>query len=154
MIIVGQKDRVMRWVVDRVTGTLFHDYEAIGIERGGELIGGVIVHDYVPNARCSMTCAGDGGSWLNRHFLPFLFHYVFEQLQCNVVIISIDSKNDKSLRLMKHIGFSECCTVKNGGVDSDLVILEMQKTSCKYLQRREALGVNQHGQASESTAST
>jgi len=133
LIIIGQKDRVSRFVQERTGGT-FYDYEAIGIEKNGVLIGGVVIDEYVENTRCAMACAGDGGRWLSRGFLPIVFDYVFRQLACKVVIITIESSNEKSIKLMKHIGFLPVYTVRYGGSNGcDLIIFEMQKNDCKYI---------------------
>jgi RimJ/RimL family protein N-acetyltransferase len=132
LIVIGQKERVADFIEQR-TGGKYYDYEAIGIEKSGVLVGGVLIYDYVENTRCAMSCAGDGGRWITREFLPIVFDYVFRQLQCKVVIITIESSNYKSLKLMNHIGFKELCRIKNAGTDCDLIVLEMQKTDCKYL---------------------
>ena len=133
MIIIGQKERVARFVQERTGGT-YYDYEAIGIEKNGVLIGGVVIDGYIENSRCSMACAGDGGRWLTRDFLPIVFDYVFRQLDCKVVIITIESSNGKSIKLMTHIGFLPVYTVRNGGSNGcDLIIFEMQKSDCKYI---------------------
>ena len=133
MIVIGQKERVADFI-ERRTGGKYYDYEAIGIEKNGELVGGVVIDEYVENTRCAMACAGDGGRWLSRGFLPIVFDYVFRQLDCKVVIITIESSNEKSIKLMKHIGFLPVYTVRNGGSNGcNLIIFEMQNSHCKYI---------------------
>ena len=138
MILFGQKERVGDWVADRIGNTTpWHDYEAIGIERNGVLVGGVVIDNYIPQARCSVHCAGIGGKWLNRNFLFVVFDYAFRQLQCNAVVNIVDGCNKASLKFTAHLGFSEVHRIKGGGKDgSDGVLFEMQKTDCKWIKPR------------------
>jgi RimJ/RimL family protein N-acetyltransferase len=135
VIIFDQNERVCEWV-SKVIGVKnkWRDYQSIGIEKNGEIIGGVVVNEYVEHARCSIHCAGVGKRWLNRSFLNAVFNYVFVQLKCNAVINIVDINNIDSMKFTKHVGFNQIYTIKGGGENGiDVVIFEMQKINCKWI---------------------
>ena len=137
MVICSQSKRVAEWVQIKIGNlTEFHDCHAIGILRHGEIIGGVVIDNYVHNAMCSIHCAGEAGiNWLTREFLHVVFDYVFRQLQCKVILNSIDSQNHASLKFTKHLGFREVHRIIGGGLaGSNCVLLEMQKIDCRWIK--------------------
>ena len=138
-IVTGKKEYVGDWVSKLIGNTNpWHDYEAIGIERNGELIAGAVIDNYIPGARCSVHCAGTGKKWLTREFLFVVFDYVFRQLKCSAVMNIVDGTNVDSLRFTAHLGFSEVYRIKGGGKNgSDGVIFEMQKSSCRWINLKE-----------------
>lgn len=135
MILFGEKERVGEWVGKRIGNlTPWHSYEAIGIESGGDIVGGVVIDNYIPNARCSIHCAGKGKKWLNREFLFVVFDYVFRQLKCNAVVNIVNSNNVASLKFTRHLGFKDVHVILGGGGNGgDGVILEMRKSDCKWI---------------------
>ncbi len=138
-IVADQRERVAKLVAERIgcspwTGT---DYQSIGLEKDGELVGGVVIDGFVRDARCSIHCAGVERYWLNREFLRFVFLYVFEQLKCRVVVNPVSSANADSLRFTEHIGFTEVCRIEDGFADGDLVIFKMPKAQCRWLTTGE-----------------
>lgn len=137
-IVCGQKERVGAWVAARIGNAApWHDYEAIGLEQAGQLVGGVVIDNYIPGARCSVHCAGAGRRWLNREFLAVVFDYVFRQLGCQAIVNVVAGCNADSLRFTAHIGFREVHRIRGGGrAGSDGVIFEMQKTDCKWIKQR------------------
>ncbi len=127
--------RVNEWVSQRI-GRLSpwqSEYQAIGIEKDGCLVGGVVVNGIVIGARCSIHCAGEGKFWLNREFLRVVFHYVFNTLNCNVVINPVDADNADSIRFTSHLGFKESLRIPNGSKDCDLLIFTMPRASCRWV---------------------
>lgn len=139
MIITGQKERVGAWVGSMIgNNTEWHDYEAIGIERAGELVAGVVVDSYIKAARCSVHCAGIGRRWLNREFIHVVADYVFRQLECNAVVNMVDSTNTDSIRFSEHLGCKEVYRIKGGGQHgSDGIVFELQKSECKWINKAE-----------------
>jgi RimJ/RimL family protein N-acetyltransferase len=134
-IVPNERDRVGAWVAERVGRRApWGEYQAIGLEEGGKLIAGVVIDGYVDGARCSMHVAGEGRKWLNREYLWFCFHYVFEQLRCKVVIGLVDADNEAALRFDQHLGFVEVCRIAEGAGDCDLVVLEMRRQGCRWLK--------------------
>lgn len=136
-IITNQKEAIGQWVGDKIGNREpWHLYQAIGLLRDGKIVGGVVIDNLIPGARCSIHCAGEGRHWLNREFMWVVFDYVFRQLGCNAVVNIVDGSNADSIRFTGHLGFSVVHRIKGGGKGgSDGVVFEMQKTDCKWLKR-------------------
>lgn len=135
-LVSGQSRRVSAWVASKITGSAdFHDScTALGAERDGELVGGMVVSGWVPGVRCTLHMAGEGDVWITRGILREVFWYVFEQLQCKVVIGWVSSGNEKSMRLTQHLGFKEVGRIAGGCSDGDLVYFAMYKTECRWIR--------------------
>lgn len=134
-IIINQKERVSEWVAERIGCSKdWGAHSALGIEKDGVLIAGVVVDGYTENARCSIHCAGDGKRWLNREFLFAVFDYVFRQLNCRVVINTVNSENVASVKFTAHLGFEERCRVEGGSPHGDLIIFVMREENCRWLK--------------------
>ena len=135
-IITDDRERVSDWVADQIKCSRWvGDYSAIGMERDGALVGGVVVDGFVLDARCSVHCAGVGKTWLTREFLFAVFDYVFRQLNCNVVVNPVSSANMDSLKFTAHLGFTEVCRIAGGCTDGDLVLFTMTKGDCRWSRR-------------------
>lgn len=132
-IITGQNERVGDFVADRIGNSKWVDYQAIGIEKDGKIIAGVVIDGYVPHARCSIHCAGDGKRWLTREFLSIVFDYVFRQIDCKVIVNTVNSSNKDSMRFTSHLGFKERTRIAGGYVDGDLVIFTLNKEDCRWI---------------------
>ena len=132
VIVVGQDKRVGDWVCKRTGGSGFVEGVAIGYERHGELVAGVIVDHYNKASAC-LHVAGTGKYWLTREFLRFVFGYVFEQLRLNVILGFVPSWNTQALRFDQHLGFIEQCRIPAAVPHGDLVILAMRREQCRYL---------------------
>jgi hypothetical protein len=136
-IVVGQKQRVADWVSKGIGCNKWSvDYEALGLESGGMLVGGVVIDGYVEDARCAMHVAGMGKQWLSRDFLWVVFNYVFGQLKCKVALAPVASNNTACLEFAKNLGFVEACRIEHGALNSDLVILKMPKAQCRWLEKK------------------
>lgn len=76
MIVTG--DRVARFVGERVGSIIVPPFSAMGIERGGEIITG-IVFNHFEQTDVHMTIAGH---YWPRGFLADIGNYAFDQLKC------------------------------------------------------------------------
>lgn len=136
-IITNQNDRVGLWVSRRVGRKApWVEFQAVGLEQDGKLIAGMVMDCYVKDARCSMHVAGDGKQWLNREFLWFCFHYVFDQLGCKVVLGMVNADNEDALKFDRHLGFRNLCVIKDGAGECDLIVLQMRREWCRWLNIR------------------
>lgn len=134
-IVLNERERVSSWVAEKMNCPPWYgtDYEAIGLEKDGLLVGGVVIDEYVENTRCSVHCSGEGKYWLNREFMKVVFRYVFNQLKCKVVVNPVSSNNHASLRFTEHIGFTRVCTIEEGCPDGDMVLFKMPRSQCRWL---------------------
>lgn len=136
-IVVKEKERVGAWVAERVgRNAPWGAFEAIGLEDDGVLIAGMVVESYVRNARCCVHLAGEGRRWLNREYLQFCCRYMFDQLKCRVVLGLVNADNEDALRFDRHFGFRDLCVVKDGAGDCDLIVLELRREWCRWLDIR------------------
>jgi hypothetical protein len=137
VIVTGQKEKIGAWVAARVgQDGAWANYEAIGLEQDGRLVAGVVFDSYVPNARCCMHVAGEGRNWLNRDYLWTCFNYAFVQMDCNVVIGLVAADNADALKFDTHLGFLEVARIPGGSGDCDLVVLAMQRRTCRWLSMK------------------
>jgi len=134
-VVVGDKQRVADWVAEKIGCSKWHsDFEALGLEQDGQLVGGCVIDSYVKDARCAMHVAGEGRKWLNREFIRACFGYVFTQLNCKVALGPVPSTNEAAIRFDKHLGFTEACRIEDGCPDGDLVLMQMAKAKCRWLE--------------------
>lgn len=133
-IVIGQDDRVGRWVCERTGGTWSPaDARAIGLERNGELVAGV-VYDHYNGASVCMHVASDGSrSWLNRAYLKYCFEYPFNHMKVRKIIGEVPSNNEDALRFDKHLGFREEARIADAAPGGDIILLTMTRAQCRWL---------------------
>lgn len=110
------------------------DQQGIGLERNGELVGGVLYEGFNgPNIW--MHCAGVG-NWINRDLLRAAFAYPFVQLGVNNVWGTVDASNHKARRLDEHLGFKPHAVLTGAAKDGgDVIIYRMTKEECRFLHK-------------------
>jgi len=137
-LVANDRARVGAWVAEKVgRSEPWINAAALGLEKDGELVAGIVIDGYVPHARGSMHCAGTGKYWLNRDFLFACFDYAFNFLDIKVLLNPVSANNAASLRFTKHIGFTEVCSVPQAwdGTE-DLVLFQLQRSDCRWLGDR------------------
>lgn len=126
---VFDSDRVARWVFERLPSAKDStDYQAIGLERGGKLVAGFVVNQFDGSDAQLTVAALPGALWARTKYLRALAHYVFEQLKCSRVSVSVNHDNAKSLRAAERFGF-----VREGIKRPDIVMLGMLREECRFL---------------------
>jgi len=141
VIDAGERVRVAAWVASRIRdmGTPpLRDYEAIGVVRDGQLIGGVIYTEYreiAPGCHdMRMHCAGDPG-WLTRATLRAFFGYPFHQLGCIRVTATVARANRRALDMNRRLGFViEGCIRDGYGPGRDGLLLGMLRRDCRWIE--------------------
>lgn len=135
-VVLDQPVRVGEWVCQRIGGQ-FNELlsTAIGLERDGELIAGVVFDSYMGRS-IAMHVAGEGGHWLTRDFLRACFGYAFTQLQVRKVLGYVDSTNDQARRFDEHIGFRLEHVITDAGKHGDLLIYSMTPEQCRFIGER------------------
>lgn len=115
MIVTG--DAVARFVSDRLGFGLCPPYTAIGIESGGEILGGVLFNCF-EGADVHVSIAGTG--W-TPGFMRAVGHYVFSQLDCErmtaiteqpaVIAIAKRMGGEVEGNMRNHFGYGRDATV-------------------------------------------
>lgn len=116
-LLTGFDDDVARWVAERIphVGEAgFHGPSAgIGVVgRGGDLIAGIVYHDYQPAfGTIQLSMAADSPMWARRENIAGLLRYPFEQLGVFKVWTATPIDNEAALRVNLHIGFIKEATL-------------------------------------------
>jgi len=146
-IVWDRPAEVGRWVCSRIGGSFdASSATAIGLERDGELIAGV-VFDHFNGRSISMHVAGEGGHWMTRGYAKACFGYVFNQLKVKKVIGLVDSANLAARRYDEHLGFRLESVITDAGREGDLLIYTMTAGECRWLGEK-------HGQQVLAAAGT
>jgi RimJ/RimL family protein N-acetyltransferase len=134
-IVIRESDRVGSWVCERTGGVWSPvDAYAIGLERDGALVAGV-VYDHYNGASVCMHVASDGSRrWLNRQYLHFCFDYAFNRLSVKKVVGVVPSDNPAALNFDLHLGFTEEARLKGAHPNGDLIFLTMTRPQCRWLK--------------------
>ncbi len=106
---------VARWVSRHIAGGHrgFNASTAIGIVDDGELVAGVVYHDYNPEAGIiEISAASTTKRWLTRPVLSTLFSYPFDGVGCQMVVMRTEKGNRQDNgrgmeRLSKAYGFTQ-----------------------------------------------
>lgn len=125
-------DSVSQWVGERLE-TKFSHCRAIGYEREGKLIAGV-VYDEFNGANVNMHVAAEGTNWLARNYLRAVFGYPFNQLKVKRVTGLVASTNQRALDFDLHLGFTVEAVLKDAHPDGDLIVLVMRPESCRWIR--------------------
>jgi len=136
MIIVSEQEILSKWLSDRIGYKPNLGLQCIGNASSDGKILGVAGYDSWNGASCNIHIAGEGNNWLSRAFLHIMFDYPFNRENVKVLICKISSQNKKSIKFAKHIGFEEVGVIENGAIDGNLVIMQLQRENCRFLDKK------------------
>lgn len=137
-IVWDQPERIMRFVAERTGEESYgQDYTALGLEKDGELVAGVLFTNYT-RAAILMHVASDGSRhWMTPAFLAASFRYPFIQLGCRRVTGLVRLDNEVAMHFDEHLGFKREGVLREGATDGcDLVLYGMLKSECRFLKER------------------
>jgi len=127
-------ERCYQFLVEQgVTLARAADQQGIGLEKDGELVGGVLYEGF-NGKNIWMHCAGVG-SWINRKILKAAFAYPF--VQCNVQNVWgwVEASNHKARKLNEHLGFVAHTELQGAAKDGGPVIIyRMTREECRFLK--------------------
>jgi RimJ/RimL family protein N-acetyltransferase len=106
---------------------------ALGLERNGKLVAGVVYEQFNGASVNMHISAVPGRHWCNRLLLWAMFDYPFNVLKVRRVTGLICSTNADSIRFAEHIGFQHEATLKDASPNGDLLVYVLFKDQCKYL---------------------
>jgi RimJ/RimL family protein N-acetyltransferase len=136
--IFDEKERVGNWVsaqIDNGIGS-WGDFYAMGVEKNGELVAGVVVNEYNgSNAACHIAVTKPGKYLIE--FFGYVADYAFNHCKLRRLTGAVPSNNQKALAFDKHLGFQEEFVMKKAARDGhDLHILVLWPENCRWLQLR------------------
>ena len=131
---IVQGEGVMTWVAKRNSADFGRKYAAIGQMRDGKLIAGVVYDNYNGNNIIG-TIAIDSPP--TAKFWTSVFRYAFETLDCLRITAYVEERNEKSIKLLKKMGFEKESVLEMAAEDgTDVIIFRMWKAGCRMLNWR------------------
>lgn len=135
-LIYGQDEPIAEWVGLQLAKDIeaFKPCKAIGIERNGELIAGVIYNNYQSGLLIEMSIASLDKRWATRHTLRALFAYPFIQLNLKRVQTLCSAKEEGVIMFNKRLGFQlEGAHREAWHAGGDALSFGMLKHQCKWI---------------------
>lgn len=133
-VITSDKLRVGPWVAKKVFGK-FHpeDSEAIGLERRGELVAGVIYENW--NGK-SIVCHIAVEGLMTPTYLAAIFHYPYVHCGVEKIICPVAESNDECIRFVRKLGFREEARLLDAHPDGSLLLFTMKREECRFIGER------------------
>lgn len=128
-IVDNDPQRVGEWAASAFGGK-WKDDPAIGFERDGELVAGVYYNSYTVS---SIAMHGRVDGYVPPQWWWFIFAYPFNHLKVKRLSSIVSSANEKSNRLMKHLGFTVEATLLDYCADGDGIVYRMWRDECRFL---------------------
>lgn len=133
-------DLVSEWVSERTGCTIPREGTAIGWEREGKLVAGVMYEDFTGTC-ITATIAIEEGSTVPRGFIQKIFDYPFNQLLCRKILACVEQTNEASRRLVERMGFVKEAVIFDAFPDGAMIIYSVTPETSRYLEKA-------HGQES------
>lgn len=134
MIVCGEL--VARWVGEGAKVPWTADCRAVGLQRDGKIVCGVLYNQYT-GASITMHARVDDASKVSRAWLFAIFDYPFNQLKVKRVTGLCSSANLKSKRLLEHLGGKYETVLEDYFNDGDGLVYVMRKHDCRWLDFRK-----------------
>ena len=110
------------------------DMSAIGLERRGALVAGVVYQGFNGRNIWAHIAAIPGKQWLNRAFLPACFAYPFSQCGVDRISLTVEDCNTASMRFVEHMGFRRETQITGASADGgDTLVYVMRKSDCRFI---------------------
>jgi hypothetical protein len=99
------------------------DFTAIGVDHGGELVGGFVFTGWSPEAgTIEISYAGTNRRWLTRRTLYAAFSYIFDGVGCQMAIARTPASLMHGVRIARAYGFKQVTIPRLFGRGEDGII--------------------------------
>jgi len=132
-VISDDPERIGKWVASRMGTKWWCQHAAIGFERDGELVAGIVYDNFNGKNIFAHIAAVPNKRWLTKEFLCYMCYYPFNQLKVERVTGLIPSNNKASIKFVEKLGAELETTLKDAHPKGDLLVYRMNKKDCKYL---------------------
>lgn len=134
-LLIGEDERVGLWVRKRIpTAPCWNGfYRAIGQERDGQLIVGVVYTDASPANVSAHIAAVTGSKWATPEFLRLIFGYPFNQLKVRRITCYVEDMNHRSYQLAEYLGFVRESVMERALVNGDMYVYRLFREDCKWI---------------------
>ena len=128
---IVQGAEIGEWVASRIDGAYFAaQSSAIGLQKDAKTIAGVIYENW--NKRtvfCHIAVEGR----LTKSYIKAIFDYPFNVLNVEKIIVPVVKSNEKSIKLVQNMGFTEEARIKDGAPDGDIIFMTLARKDCRFL---------------------
>lgn len=133
-LVYGRDGEVARWVQERAPHAQngFRDFVAIGIERDGRLVAGVVYNEFRGHS-IHASIAASTPKWASKKTLEGIFAYPFVQLNVRRITVYTGKNMSHVRQFLERLGFQQEGIVREGFADDDAVIYGMLKEECKWI---------------------
>ena len=117
---------IAKWVADKIPGCA-RGWDACVAMRiyTDRTIGGVVFHDWNPEAGVMcMSAAGEPG-WLSRPVLYAMHSYIFDQAACQLAVMQVSEENERMRRIGLAYGYTEHRIPRLRGRDKAEIIMTL-----------------------------
>ena len=132
-------EHVGRWVCKKLKACYEEGAQGVGLERSGEITAGVCYENW--NGR-SIMCHIVIDQPITRSYLFAIFHYPFEYLGVDKIIVPVVETNTESIRFVEKLGFSGEATLRGVHPDGDMILYTMKREDCRFLGARYGQGLS------------
>jgi len=129
---VVNDERVNRFVTESNGMTSTGVHSSIGVERDGEIIGGVIYCDKTATNIFMHVASRKGSNWLSRAFLKLVFGWPFA-LGVKRITALVPESNKHALDFDERLGFKREALLSDIYPEGGLVVMRMNKADCPYV---------------------
>lgn len=124
------REALTDWLKHRLGDKCGEWQELIGCQINGRTTA-VVGYAHFDGRDIDMTLAVDGRA--TPDFLLAAFAYPFTQLGCARVTCHVSDKNDRSLSIVRRLGFVKEGVKRNGMDDGDALVFGMLRAECRFI---------------------
>lgn len=136
-LVIDQKERVADWVARRVEQSAsWGSFYAMGVERDGELVAGVVVNNYNgANATCHIAIDRPGKDTIT--LLRAVADYAFRHCKLKRLTGLVPASKPEVLEFDLHLGWEMEFVMRSAAYDGgDLHVLVMWPDKCRWLETK------------------
>lgn len=94
----------------------------------------IVAYDGFNGKTCLGAFASDHPRWFPRRLRYKVFDYAFNYLKRELFLVTINSRNEPSMRMVEWLGFKRLYNFEGMCQDgADMILLGMMKAECKWL---------------------
>lgn len=134
MLIWDNPNAINEWIGERKGGKANPNHcTALGWEEAGKLVAGLVFYD-CNGSNCCVNIAVDGGRFPSG-LLKAGLRYSFHQLQLKRLTFIVSDSNIRSQKLCSGLGATLEATLRDAGINGDLLIYSLFPDSCPIWSR-------------------
>lgn len=127
--IVSNVDRVAPWVAEKLMARMNAD-EAIGLEREGKMIAGVVYEGWNgASFQCHIAVEG----LMTPAYLAAIFHYPFVHCGAKKILVPVAETNERSKKFVENLGFRLEHRLLDAHPDGSILLYSMTPDQCRFI---------------------